>query len=210
MDREQDRTRYASALNYFGRKQYGNIRQPFRPRPNVSQSNFIHRPRTPNQYGNMRPQFQYNFYQPRQHDSRPLNRVRQQFGPKNNKKAHLSSSLSGDESNIPLFKGLINNIECSVMRDTSCSMSAASATKVLQSQMTNEKVECTPLNGQTITQPTAIVHVVTPFYEGSIEVLVFTNCVADLILGNDIDPNTHIKIQGLRNDNYDDNSNRDN
>ena len=38
----------------------------------------------------------------------------------------------------------------------------------------------------------------------------FTNCVADLISGNDIDPNTHIKIQGLRNDKHDDNSNRDN
>ena len=88
-------------------------------------------------------------------------------------------------------------------------MSAASATQVLQSQMTNEKVECTLINGQTITQPTAIVDVVTPFYEGRIEVLVFTNCFADLILGNDIDPNTHIKIQGLRSDKHDDNSNRD-
>ena len=146
---------------------------------------------------------------PKQQDSRTLNQVRQQFGPRSNKKAHLSSSLSGDKSNIPLFKGLINNIECSVMRDTCCSMSAASATKVLQSQMTNEKVKCTLINGQTITQPTAIVDVVTPFYEGRIEVLVFTNCVADLILGNDIDPNTHIKIQGLRSDKHDDNSNRD-
>ena len=90
MDREQDRTRYASAPNYFGRRQYGNIRQPFRPRPNVSQSNFNHRPRTPNQYGNVRPQFQSNFYKPRQQDSRPLNQVRQQFGHRsNNKKAHL-------------------------------------------------------------------------------------------------------------------------
>ena len=175
----------------------------------MSQSNFNYRPRTPNQYGNVRPQFQPNSYKPRQQDSRTLNQVRQQFGPRNNKKANLSSSLSGDESNIPLFKGLINNIECSVMRDTGSSMSAASATKVLQSQMTNEKVECTLINGQTITQPTAIVDVVTPFYEGRIEVLVFTNCVADLILGNNIDPNTHIKIQSLRNDKQDDNSNRD-
>ena len=95
------------------------------------------------------------------------------------------------------------------MRDTGCSMSAVSATKVLQSQMTNEKVECTLINGQTIAQPTAIVDVVTPFYEGSIEVLVFTHCVADLILGNDIEPNAHIKIKGLRNDKHDDNSDRD-
>ena len=95
----------------------------------------------------MRPQFQSNFYKPKQQDSRTLNQVRQQFGPRNNnKKAHLSSSLLGDKSNIPLFEGLINNIECSVMRDTGCSMSAASATKVLQSQMTNEKVECTLIN----------------------------------------------------------------
>ena len=110
MDRVQDRTRYASAPNYFGRKQYSNIRQPFRPRPNVSQSNFNYRPRTPNQYGNVRSQFQPNFYKPRQQDSRTLNQVKQQFDPRNsNKKAHLSSSLSGDKSNIPLFKGLINN-----------------------------------------------------------------------------------------------------
>ena len=107
MDREQDRTRYASAPNCFGRKQYSNIRQPFRPRSNVSQSNFNHRPRTSNQYGNVRPQFQHNFYKPKQQDSRTLNQVRQQFGPRNNnnkKKAHLRSSLSGDKSNIPVLK----------------------------------------------------------------------------------------------------------
>ena len=209
MDREQDRTRYASAPNYFRRKQYRNIRQPFRPKPHASQSSVNYRPRTPNQYGNVRPQFQSHFCKPRQQDSRTLNQVRQQFGPRINKKANLSSSLSGDESNIPLFKGLISNIECSFMRDTGCSMSAASASKVLHSQMTNEKVECTLINGQTITQPTAIVDAVTPFYEGSIEVLVFTNCVADLILGNDIDPNTLNKIQSLRNDKHDDHSNTD-
>ena len=88
-------------------------------------------------------------------------------------------------------------------------MSAASATKVLKSQMTNKKVECTLVNGQTVTQPTAIVDVITPFYEGRIEVLVFTNCVADLILGNDIDPNAHSKIQMLGNEGHDDGSERD-
>ena len=91
MDREQDRTRYASAPNYFGRRQYGNTRQPFRPRTNILQSNFNHRPRTPDQYGNVRPQSQSNFYKPRQQDSRTLNQVRQQFCPRNNnKKTHLS------------------------------------------------------------------------------------------------------------------------
>ena len=144
-----------------------------------------------------------------QQNARAPNQVRQQFGPRNYKRTHLSSSLSGDGSNIPLFKGLINNCECLVMRDTGCSISAASATKVFQSQMTNKKVKCTLINGQTITQSTAIVDVITPFYEGRIEVLVFTNCVADLILRNDIDPNTHSKIQMLGNEIHDDGSEGD-
>ena len=95
------------------------------------------------------------------------------------------------------------------MRDTGCSMSAASATKVLQSQMTNIKVQCTLINGQTITQSTSIVDVITPFYEGRIGVLVFTNLVEALILGNDIDPSAHSKIQMLGNERHDDGSNGD-
>ena len=51
--------------------------------------------------------------------------------------------------------------------------------------------------------------VITPFYEESIEVLVFTNCVADLILGNDIDPNAYSKIQILGNERHDDGSEGD-
>ena len=170
---------------------------------------YTNRPRTPNQYSYVRPQFQSSSYNPRQQIARPPNQVRQQFGSRNYKRAHFSSSLSDDGSNIPLFKGLINNLECSVMRDTGCSIYAASATKVLQSQMTNKKVECTLINGQTITQPTAIVDAITPFYEGRIEVLVFTKCVAALISGNETDPSAHIKIQMLGNERHDDGSNGD-
>ena len=142
MSEDQDRNRHASAPNYFARGPYNN-RQKFRPGSYyMSQSSFTNRPRTPNQYSYVRPQFPPSSHKPRQQNLRTPNQVRQQFGPRNyNKRGHLSSSLSGDGSNIPLFKGLINNFECSVMRDTCCSMSAASATKVLQSQMTNKKVE---------------------------------------------------------------------
>ena len=52
-------------------------------------------------------------------------------------------------------------------------------------------------------QPTAVIDVATPFYEGSLEVLVFETCVADLILGNDIDPNTHSNIQKFRKEKHD-------
>ena len=134
MSEDQDRNRHASAPNYFARGPYNN-RQTFRPGSYyMPQSSFTNRPRTPNQYSYARPQFQSSYYKPRQQNARPPNQVRQQFGPRNYKKAHWSSSLSGDGGNIPLFKGLINNLGCSVMRDTGCSMSAASATKVLQSQ----------------------------------------------------------------------------
>ena len=51
--------------------------------------------------------------------------------------------------------------------------------------------------------------VITPFYEGRIEVLVFANCFADLILENDIDPKAHSKIQMLGNERHDDGSKED-
>ena len=77
-------------------------------------------------------------------------------------------------------------------------MSAASAIRVLPSQMTGRNIECTLINGHTMMQPTAVIDVATSFYEGSLEVLVFETCVADLILGNDIDPNIHSNIQKFR------------
>ena len=52
-------------------------------------------------------------------------------------------------------------------------------------------------------QPTAVIDVATPFYEGSLEVLVFETCVADLILGNDIDPNIHSNMQKFRKEKHD-------
>ena len=48
-----------------------------------------------------------------------------------------------------------------------------------------------------------------PSMKDVIEVLVFTNFVADLILGNDIDPNAHSKIQMLGNERHDDGSEGD-
>ena len=82
-------------------------------------------------------------------------------------------------------------------------MSAASAIRVLPSQMTGRNIECTLINGHTMVQPTAVIDVATPFYEGSLEVLVFETCVADLILGNDIDPNIHSNMQKFRKEKHD-------
>ena len=89
------------------------------------------------------------------------------------------------------------------MRDTGSSMSAASAIRVLPSQMTGRNIECTLINGHTMIQPTAVIDVATPFYKGSLEVLVFETCVADLILGNDIDPNIHSNMQKFRKEKHD-------
>ena len=159
-------------------------------------------PRMPNQYMG-RPQFHFNHYRPRQNFGRQ-NHTRHQFDHRQvNERVHLSSSLLGEASNIPLFKGLVNNVECSVMRDTGSSMSAASAIRVLPSQMTGRNIECTLINGHTMIQPTAVIDVATPFYEGSLEVLVFETCVADLILGNDIDPNIHSNMQKFRKEKHD-------
>ena len=121
-------------------------------------------PRMPNQYMG-RPQFHFNHYRPRQNFGRQ-NHTRHQFDHRQvNERVHLSSSLLGEASNIPLFKGFVNNVECSVMRDTGSSMSAASAIRVLPSQMTGRNIECTLINGHTMIQPTAVIDVATPFYE---------------------------------------------
>ena len=184
---------------------------------NVPQSDHTNGPRAPNQYNHARAHFQprmsnqymgrqqfhFNHYRPRQNFGRQ-NHTRHQFDHRQvNERVHLSSSLLGDASNIPLFKGFVNNVECTVMRDTGSSMSAASAIRVLPSQMTGRNIECTLINGLTMIQPTAVIDVATPFYEGSLEVLVFETCVADLILGNDIDPNIHSNLQKFRKEKHD-------
>ena len=160
-------------------------------------------PRMPNQYNIGRHQFQCNHYRLRQ-NFRWQNHTRHQFDHRQgNDRVHLSTSLLGDASNIPLLKGFVNNVECLVMKDTGSSMSAASAIRVLPSQMTGRNIECTLINGHTMIQPTAVIDVATPFYEGSLEVLVFETCVAGLILGYDIDPNIHSNVQKFRKEKHD-------
>ena len=81
MSKDQDRNRHASAPNYFARGPYNN-RQTFRPGSYyMSQSNFTNRPRTPNQYSYVRPQFQSSSYNPRQQNVRHQIRLDNSLGP---------------------------------------------------------------------------------------------------------------------------------
>ena len=177
MNRGHERKKNASAPNFpTERPHTGQTPRSGYYNYNMPQSCPTKGPRAPNQYNHARAQFQPRM--PNQY-----NIGRQNFGRQNHTwrqfdHRQLSSSLLGDTSNIPLLKGFVNNVECLVMRDTGSSMSAASAIRVLPSQMTGRNIECT------MVQPTAVIDVATPFYEGSLEVLVFETCVADLILGN--------------------------
>ena len=147
MNRGHERKRNASAPNYPTERPHN--RQTSRPGYyyyNMPQSCPTNGPRAPNQYNHARAQFQprkpnqyfigrqqfqFNPYRPRQ-NFRSQNHTRHQFDhSQGSDRVHLCSSLSssllGDASNIPLFKGFVNNVECLVMRDTGSSMSAASA-----------------------------------------------------------------------------------
>ena len=95
-----------------------------------------------------------------------------------------SSPGSRKSGNLNLFPGSVNNIACSVLRDTGCSTVGIKSSFIKPEDYTGEMTTCVMFDGSECTLPTAHAHIDTPFFKGNVIALVVSSPVADIILGN--------------------------
>ena len=105
---------------------------------------------------------------------------------------------------LPYLQGKINGKPCTVLKDTGCTCCGVHKNFVKPSDYTGRTSECQLYGGAVVRFPTAIIHIETPLYTGTVEAHVLERSFADLILGNiyEIDSITH-------RDNGDDDTDRD-
>ena len=95
-----------------------------------------------------------------------------------------SSPGSRKSGNLNLFPGSVNNIFCSVLRDTGCSTVGIKSSFIKPEDYTGETITCIMFDGSECTLPTAHAHIDTAFFKGNVIALVVSSPVADIILGN--------------------------
>ena len=95
-----------------------------------------------------------------------------------------SSPGSRKSGNLNLFPGSVNNIACSVLRDTGCSTVGIKSSFIKPKDYAGETTTCIMFDGSECTLPTAHAHIDTPFFKGNVIALVVSSPVADIILGN--------------------------
>ena len=92
---------------------------------------------------------------------------------------------SGKEtSNMPTCNGLAKGKQVTVLRDTGCNSGVIRTKLVDTSCLTGEKQSCLLIDGTLRKYPTAIIHVDTPYFIGTLKVLCMDNPLYDLIIGN--------------------------
>ena len=95
-----------------------------------------------------------------------------------------SSPGSRKSGNLNLFPGSVNNIACSVLRDTGCLTVGIKSSFIKPEDYTGETTTCVMFDGSECTLPTAHAHIDTPFFKGNVIAPVVSSPVADIILGN--------------------------
>ena len=89
-----------------------------------------------------------------------------------------------DCRNLKVHHGYIDSTPVDVLRDTGCSSVIVRASLVDDSQLTGEQHLLYMIDNSVLHVLTAICHIRTPFFSGTVEVLCLQNPVCDLILGN--------------------------
>ena len=85
---------------------------------------------------------------------------------------------------MPVVKGMFNGAEVDVLRDSGCSTAIAKRSLVRPDQLTDQVRYCLLIDCTLRKFAVAKIEVDTPYYTGSLEVLVVDNPLYDLILGN--------------------------
>ena len=92
-------------------------------------------------------------------------------------------SLDG-ERNLNLQTGFVGDTEVRVLRDTGCELAAVRKDLVSEDQMLDKRFVMITIDGQAKIVPAALIEIDTPYYRGSLEAMVLTSLICDLVLGN--------------------------
>ena len=92
-------------------------------------------------------------------------------------------SLDG-ERNLNLQTGFVGDTEVRLLRDTGCELAAVRKDLVSEDQMLDKRFVMILIDGQAKIVPAALIEIDTPYYRGSLEAMVLTSLICDLVLGN--------------------------
>ena len=92
-------------------------------------------------------------------------------------------SLAG-ERNLDLQTGFVEDTEVRVLRDTGCELAPVRKDLVSEDQMIDKRFVMITIDGQAKIVPAALIHIDTPYYRGSLEAMVLSSLICDLVLGN--------------------------
>ena len=71
-----------------------------------------------------------------------------------------------------------------MLRDTGCELAAVRKFLVSEDQMLDKSFDMITVDGQAKIVPAALIHIDTPYYRGSLEAIVLSSLICDLVLGN--------------------------
>ena len=93
-------------------------------------------------------------------------------------------SLDG-EKNLTLQTGFVGDTEVRVLRDTYRLWVGCSSKALMSKDQTLDKrFVMITIDGQAKIVPAAHIHIDTPYYRGSLEAMVLSSLICDLVLGN--------------------------
>ena len=88
------------------------------------------------------------------------------------------------ERNLNLQYGYVGDVEVKVLRDTGCELAAVRKDLVSENQMLDKRYVMITIDGQAKIVPAARIEVDTPYYKGTVEAMVLSTLICDLVLGN--------------------------
>ena len=97
---------------------------------------------------------------------------------------YISLASLTDAKHLPLFPGRVNDMDCSVLRDTGCTCVGIKQSLIKPWDYTGEMATCVMFDGSEKQFPTAYASIVTPFFEGEVVALVLSSPIANAVLGN--------------------------
>ena len=100
----------------------------------------------------------------------------------------VSESKSENNNNVNMkafvCQGLVNGNEVQFLRDTGCTTAAVKKSLVEDHQFTGNETLCTLIDGTVMKYPLARIHINTPYYVGTIDVMCMDRPIYDFVLGN--------------------------
>ena len=71
-----------------------------------------------------------------------------------------------------------------MLRDTGCELAAVHKLLVSEDQMLDKRFDIITIDGQAKIFPAALIQIDRPYYRGSLEAMVLSSLICDLVMGN--------------------------